>query len=357
MFRKYRPLTPRSATLWCAAMLTLLTASCDFDSICDCESDSGSVQVALTLRLDEPASRAANDGWSDYDPAEPGTQKENYIDREDLQVGLYDESGRLLGQVEQIACLPTDASGTTYTFNGSWMPQSAEELAQVARVMVLANCGNPDFGARGLEQLAFDRTAANIPLWGVAGMSGNLQPGQAADLGQIDLLRAVAKVEVKLNDELASLGYALGNVTLHHYNERGYCLPAGYADVDETRELTFANTFHPLASVAAAPVALSLTAGTAAGVPKFVYVTEYDNTASPADAAYLLVELERAGEVEDVYKLPFCEYSEEGAPTDQVYDLVRNHLYRFTLRKSGVTLGASLEVRKWNEVTHSDIVM
>lgn len=357
MFRNNQRTIPRVATLWCTALLTLLTATSCFDSSGDCSADKGSVKVAFTLSLAEPTSRATNDDWSDYNPAEPGTQKENNINRNDVQVGLYDEQGKLVGAAKDIVCIRTDDKAQTYTFSGSWEPESAEQLSQVKHIKVLANCGNPVLGSTVLDDLTFNQAAAYIPLWGVAEISEALQIGKSTDLGKIDLLRAMAKVEVVLREDMKNLGYTLGAVTLHRYNKRGYCLPGNHVDVTNTAELTFEQTFRPLSSAAATPATLSLAGGTEVLDPKVVYVTEYDNLTTPTNAAYLTVELKHNGTTEGTYTLAFCKYTTEGAPTEEGYNLVRNHLYRFTLHRSNARLNVNLIVRPWELYEHDEVVM
>ncbi len=53
------------------------------------------VRVAFTLAVaDVRTTRAANEGWDDYDHPLPGIEKENMINPDDLYIAICDKGGQ-----------------------------------------------------------------------------------------------------------------------------------------------------------------------------------------------------------------------------------------------------------------------
>lgn len=315
--------------------------------------DGSTAQVAFTLKLDkaQPATRTT---WGDNYPNKPGTDYENRIDQ--LQVVLYSEDNTAypLHNLWQETSSTQDEENT-YTFVGNIDTNEADSpRAGTYKIMVFANCNETtqnsnDITTVGTMTYDYTYTATNapaIPMWGVTTAELTLKPGERQTLdNDIDLLRAVAKVEVLLQDNTDTQGFSLTGVTISTANQQGYCLPAGYADVQNTKELDreegSPTSFHPIQSSATA----SNLAFTNDGNDTYtLYLPEYDNG---TNAATLSVTVADGDGQEETYPLEFKNYT-----TGEAYNIVRNHLYRYTITKiDNGQLTVQHQVMPWEKVT------
>lgn len=321
--------------------------------------DGSTAQVAFTLKLDkaQPATRTT---WGDNYPNKPGTDYENRIDQ--LQVVLYSEDNTAypLHNLWQEAS-STQGGEDTYTFVGSIDTNDADSpQAGTYKIMVFANCTDLTNNETNLGNLAYTYTYNNspaIPMWGVTTAKLTLAPGERQELTDgIDLLRAVAKVEVQLQDNDDTQGFSLTGVTISTANTQGYCLPLDYDKVETTAALnreeeTGITTFHPYPN----SVTTTDLAFTNDGNNTYtLYLPEYDNGTGNTPAtltATLTVTVADGDGQEETYPLEFKTY-EEGQPTGEAYNIVRNHLYRYTITKiDNGQLAVSYRVLPWEKVT------
>lgn len=322
--------------------------------------DGSTAQVAFTLKLDkaQPATRATT--WGDDYDRQPGEGYENRIDQ--LQVVLYstddNNTAYHLHNLWQETSATQEGGQDTYTFVGSIDTNDADSpRAGTYKIMVFANCPDIDEGT-DVGNLAYtytykgESTAPAIPMWGVTTAELTLAPGERQTLaGGIDLLRAVAKVEVLLQDNDDTKGFSLKGVTLSTANTQGYCLPAGYAAVEHTKELDREDgntnyTFHPYTSNATATkVAFTEDNGTYT-----LYLPEYDNGTGNT-LATLAVTVADEDNQPETYTIEFKNYT-NGQPTGDAYNIVRNHLYRYTITKiDNGQLTVQYRVLPWEKVT------
>lgn len=151
------------------------------------------------------------------------------------------------------------------------------------------------------------------------------------------MLRAMAKVSVKLRDDMTDYGYAIGSMTVNNYNTKGYCVPKTFNEVDNTSEVRFANSLNVLDSHAD-KIVLPTTAP--------LYLPEYDN--SGTNPTTITVKLNRNGKLEGTYTLYFRNYDSDGKPTGPTYPIQRNHYYQYLIYKETGKIIVTLHVRKWN---------
>lgn len=329
--------------------------------------DGSTAQVAFTLKLDktQPATRTTTWG-NDYD-SQPGEGYENRIDQ--LQVVLYSEDNTAypLHNLWQEAS-STQGGEDTYTFVGSIDTNDADSpQAGTYKIMVFANCGEmSDYAFDGIDELPFnylydDAThtpTTAIPMWGVTTAKLTLKPGERQTLDNgIDLLRALAKVEVKLQDNTDTQGFSLTDVTISTANTQGYCLPLDYDKVETTAALnreeeTGITTFHPYPN-SAITTDLAFTNDGNNTYTLYLPEYEYDNSTGNTPATLAVTVADGDGQ-EETYPLEFRTY-EEGQPTGDAYNIVRNHLYRYTITKiDNGQLTVQHRVMPWEKVT-SDI--
>lgn len=335
------------------ALLLLLAAtlaSCVYDDAPVLRNDDGrqAVQVTFTLAAGNAPTdtRAEGPTWGDVYLNENGTAWERAIAPDDLHVLLYTAADNgYVARVENLVYFRNDDG--TYTYHGQ-LTADADDLTPDTeyKIMVFANCGINNDTETNISTLAnttFTRDGADyIPLWGVKTTTLALTPGTADNLGDIDLLRAMAKVEVTLSDALTG-EYTLSSITLNRYNTTGYCLPAGYATASQTTDLdredgTAPISFNPNESLAANALFTISTDGNTA----VCYLPEYE--AKDANPAVLTITLNGKA-----YTLDLKDYTSDNGG---YYDLVRNHIYRYTI--TGVQdgeLAVSYRVLPWEKVT------
>lgn len=320
-------------------MLCMVMAACS-DSDDDAVGTED-VSVAFTLTVaDATSTRADNDGWDDYSPAQDGILNENMVNTDDIIIAIYDDKGNKVDNVEDLRVTKiSDASGTgtMYAITGVWR-NAKPNVERAKRLMVMANCNTSVWGDP--STLTYDLLPEErkyIPMWGVVKIPATLTLGKQNKLHNIRMLRAMAKVRVKLRDDMTDYGYAIGSMTVNNYNTKGYCVPKTFNEVDNTSDVRFANSLNVFDSHAD-KIELPTTAP--------LYLPEYDN--SGTNPATITVNLNRNGKLEGTYTLYFRNYDSDGKPTGPTYPIQRNHYYQYLIYKETGKIIVTLHVRKWN---------
>ena len=334
----------RHAALTLSVVLALL--ACSFSEEYEEPSQDNDVHVAFVLTVDHTSTRS-DMGWDHYDPTDEGTDKECAIRPDDIHIKICDAEGRVIGNVEDIHM--ERMTQDQYSLTGAWM-SPGNLLKDAKKVMILANCGSAA-ASNEIADITYsaDRTDGFIPMWGVRSFT-SLTKGESNDLGDIHLLRAMAKVSLKLRSDMESRGYSVGKLTLNHRNTLGYCLPLTYQSVDKTTDIRFEGSLHELTSPAT-DGGLDFTS------TGYAYLPERSNTRDGVTPSTITLQLFRNGTLDDTYTLPFCVYDAEGAPTDRLRDIQRNTLYLFEVYKADNQLKISLHVRRWYVRDHDDVIM
>lgn len=320
-------------------MLCMVMAACS-DSDDDAVGTED-VSVAFTLTVaDATSTRAENDGWDDYSPGQDGILNENMVNTDDIIIAIYDDKGNKVDIVEDLRVTKiSDASGTgtMYAITGVWR-NAKPNVERAKRLMVMANCNTSvwsDPSTLTYDLLPEERKY--IPMWGVVKIPAALTLGKQNKLHNIRMLRAMAKVSVKLRDDMTAYGYAIGSMTVNNYNTKGFCVPKTFNEVDNTSDVRFANSLNVLDSHAD-KIALPITAP--------LYLPEYDN--SGTNPTTITVNLNRNGKLEGTYTLYFRNYDSDGKPTGPTYPIQRNHYYQYLIYKETGKIIVTLHVRKWN---------
>lgn len=320
-------------------MLCMMMAACS-DSDDDAVGTED-VSVAFTLTVaDATSTRAENDGWDDYSPAQDGILNENMVNTDDIIIAIYDDKGNKVDIVEDLRVTKiSDASGTgtMYAITGVWR-NAKPNVERAKRLMVMANCNTSvwsDPSTLTYDLLPEERKY--IPMWGVVKIPATLTLGKQNKLHNIRMLRAMAKVSVKLRDDMTDYGYAIGSMTVNNYNTKGFCVPKTFNEVDNTSDVRFANSLNVLDSHAD-KIALPITAP--------LYLPEYDN--SGTNPTTITVNLNRNGTLEGTYTLYFRNYDSDGKPTGPTYPIQRNHYYQYLIYKETGKIIVTFHVRKWN---------
>lgn len=346
------------STLTVSLMFCLLsTMSCGFDDGYDNEDQNdNAVMVAFRMSYANGNTRAANEGWDDYDPKDDGTAYENAINTEQLQIKVCDENGTIIGDVDNVIAINNGTdTNPDYSITGTW-ENAADKLSKAKKIMVFANCGTSIVTPGNIQNLAFARSATTqyIPMWGVTTLTNELVVGKSNNLGTIDMLRSLAKVKVKLADGMKARNYSLGAIQLNNYNTSGYSLPLTYNTAASTAAIRFGNSLHANSSWAQS---IAMTGDGDESI--MLYIPEYDNINAATDRkATISLQLMRDGEEEGNYTLHFCNYTPEGAPdAASTYNIQRNHYYEYTVGRTDDQVKIVLNVKKWNLRQHDEIIM
>lgn len=346
------------STLTVSLMFCLLsTMSCGFDDGYDNEDQNdNAVMVAFRMSYANGNTRAANEGWDDYDPKDDGTAYENAINTEQLQIKVCDENGTIIGDVDNVIAINNGTdTNPDYSITGTW-ENAADKLSKAKKIMVFANCGTSIVTPGNIQNLAFARSATTqyIPMWGVTTLTNELVVGKSNNLGTIDMLRSLAKVKVRLADGMKARKYSLGAIQLNNYNTSGYTLPLTYNTAASTAAIRFGNSLHANSSWAQS---IAMTGNDDESI--MLYIPEYDNINAATDRkATISLQLMRDGEEEGNYTLHFCNYTPEGAPdAASTYNIQRNHYYEYTVGRTDDQVKIVLNVKEWNLRQHDEIIM
>ena len=331
----------------------ILAASCIFDADqCVMPADQPHA-VMFTVALDQQRTKAT---WEDSYDSENGVPFDYRIIPEELRVVVYAEDGTRVGVLQDLGYWPINEAHTEFQFVGQLPPEFVEHYnanrdKPKYRFMVLANCGDHSAGEEYISysQAQLDPSAANsaIPMWGV--LQADVTPllnKSSLDLGTIWLLRAAAKIEVKLSDKEKGKGTLINSATLKYYNQTGYCLPNGWSQVSETKGLDQDNCFRGYRHAA---VNLPFYKDEQTG-SVYLYVTEYNNLDYSGERNKISLEFnikDQNKTFEDA--ISFCEYEEGKVKENSHYNIVRNHIYEFeVLSIAGDNLELQYTVADWD---------
>lgn len=357
------------AWLGCIALV-----SCDQG---DTGAENTEAHITLTLclkgtdtdnntRIGQSGGKQIASRSEDSETDEPGTEMENSIDLSRFHVVFYDANHRKAGILQNMVLI--HVGGNIYRLTGS-LPVSNKVLVGnhfVGKMVVYANFDmseddlKKDYNDTGIAEKSFSYEAnpKYLPMWGVKKVSFTLTAGKRQDFSDIDLLRAVAKVKVNLSNDMKKNGWSIHSMRLINYNGKGYCMPIEYAKCEQTASLTHEEFEHFLESKQTGGITMK------DNVP--IYLPEYQNTGKEdAEKCVIKLKLKLNGSVysdesgnEKEYTLRFIDYTDSGGEGTTINDIVRDHYYTFEVykRSNGQNL-VKLTVRKWNVLTHDEIVM
>ena len=324
--------------IWCIGVFGMLTASCSQiidDPIADgdCKLETEEVKVTFTIAMGNPdsGSRAdisSNDPWGDYDDEDENQTMgnryfDNKIEPNKLQVIICDASYNPIVEVEKL--LYTQTGTNVYTFTGSFT--ASMSASSYYKIVVFANCPDVTISEAStadiwnsyipMEMPISGKTEdlTSIPMWGVETISGYaFTPGTNTNIGTIFVLRAMAKVEIALADEIAE-EYALTSASFNTYNTKVNCMPSGYAKVEKTEELKTVDCFNDNDISSSEGLAFM---NVVEGKRLVAYVPEYDNNKGSLEMKVILSGSE--------YTIPFNDLN-----SSTPFNVIRNHYYEYTI--------------------------
>ena len=361
-----------------AGLFGVLTTSCSQEEGLEPQVPTEKIPVSFSIELDTPTARSrANNKWGDnYDNptdndyrSDIGDKFENHIDPELIyaELTLSNPAGNksLTCGVENVTVFETNLINV-YRFVGEVEVNEDITDLTTAKVNVYANFQTDKDG----NILTFDtdytgvlkgKGVNSIPMWGVkTNTNFSLTPGGIKDFGPIYLLRAMAKIEVSLDEDLISDGYSLHNAYLGKYNAIGIIHPKDFSNFENTLNIDTIFSFNKFE----APENSTSTVAQSDGLPfvksgnnrYIVYVPEYVYE----NEDLILVEVTKKinGKEEHILKV---EKGENGIPDYKtnpgfpmnITNLVRNHLYRYNITKinDGASLELTCNVKPWDVET------
>ncbi len=332
--------------------------------------------TAAQSRSGVPAA-AEDDTWADDYPSADPDSYENQLLADRLLVTFYNAaSGQYLGRLTQLENVDfvTASDGGVHEIRGLLTPAdqsvTLEQLRGMSvKVMVWANAPTTNLAADALTaglsgdaagmgawQYQFPSDGSYllaIPLWGVATTSlSGITPGTSWSLGQVDLMRALAKVEVAVNRADASLdNVSVTAVTVSRINTSGLVAPGRWNSIAATSALKFSETLRVPQDVASAQNVKYDHATDDGAV--ILYLPECANTA--ADEIVLRVDY-TVGSVarsNDIYLRPYT----DGRPAadGSLWDVVRNHHYRYEITSVN-SIRFTATVHDWTVVERSFVM-
>lgn len=336
------------------------------------------VSAPSTTRAGDGSGTGVNEGY------EPGEYLESVIDfaSDNYRVYFFDNENKYLCEWDRVA--EVHVLKTTdywiYTFTGR-APEALETYNEGNKnfsVMVLANWPNyPDrdnkegktisdfVTAEWAKFTAFDSFELSleenrlIPLYGLGKYTDvTLNKGSTCDLGTVNLLRAMAKVEVNLSGLPEDVTLE-GNPVIRGINPGGYCAPEGEFGTGSNWNTDYVTDLHlPFEdnqnhTDAKDGSAEMLRVGEE---DKWIaYLPEFRNIGQDV---FSRIELKLSYR-DEPYVLNFARYDEDGRPDNENgrFDIRRNDLYRYNVRGDLHTIKFKLEVEEWTEGGRTEIEM
>ncbi len=348
-----------SHIIYIAALAVVTSCSSDLTDDSTQQSGQENVTVTFTLAMNEPTSHSRVSRGENEESENDiyGNDYENQIELGKLQVVIYSASDNsYIGKVENISHWRAGEEKYIYTFIGN-LKLDKKDLANDGtlncKIMVFANCPNVT-QTTTLNELnyhydanAFKAGTQYISMWGVRTYKNlKLTAGNRTDLGTIDLLRAMAKVEVKLSDEVAK-EFALTGMTLNKYNAQGYCLPTGYAEISETTELI---STEGAFNVPTSSINEDLAFKENNDKTFTLYLPEYDNSDEDANIEVCLKDNKgREVRMNDPH-IYFKDYA-----TGTAFNIVRNYYYQYIITKVNQNIEITYTICPWESRTSGDI--
>lgn len=348
------------------------------------------IMVSCSRADDEPASDDSQDGEAVFtftvtttradatttgDGYEVGTANENNIDidRNDYRVLLFDSNNKFLTRCYGVFTKTNDV----YTFVGT-TPKTAKSL----KVVVLANWGwyedsqlvagkttISDLCSASWAQYSYDGNTTqeildgtrSIPMFGVRSFSvSSFTKGKTIDLtsSPITLLRAMAKVELSIENFDSYKSYSFSSVAIQNYNTQGYCAPnvtdRDQYDHDQTWSDDYAEALN-LVSGKETTDAISFVEDKANN-KWIIYLPEYQNLTDDGTAlrtddkaskiTTTITMTNNDGTETKSFDFYFAEYYENNNLVEKYVNVERNNIYRYKVRISNSTF--VVDTGDWN---------
>ena len=337
-------------------LLLPLLSSCVFDEVTAPVENTEDVRFTFTLdvKSSSAATKADDYTWNDEFPQMIGNSLEDKIDISSLYIMAYHED---FSFATDLPILLADETGGKVTFTCALPENVAFVPGKSIRIMVIANCTSKSYGISyknnepALGELVYSTPIqTTIPMWGIKSFTfpASAPEDNTLDLGSVSMLRATAKIGVKLSQKLKDEGYTLKEIKLNYANSNGYSVPERWrhADTRFTESLVHDQAFRPVANSLITDINAMTRGAQTDGF--YIYVPETENKTSDELSLAVTLGNGNGDEFEFDYAdgIKFCNYS-DGKPTNDRFNIVRNHFYDYTITDISVGLKLNLNVADW----------
>lgn len=379
-----------------AVALTIVSCISDREVCTDSSQSDDKVQVKFTIAMDN-ATTSTRGSWDSDIKAngEKGDYYENTIEMGKFQVLVYNSSdNKYIGKVNKTSYIrETGTSNNLYSVIGDLSIDKSDlntDQTLDCFMVVLANYDNEsspttDNTIADLQSTySYDHdniektytatttdTKKYIPIWGVKHVKVSLKAGSSTDIGEIYMLRAMAKVQLSLDAAFAA-SYTIVSAKLTDSNNQGYVVPTTgetfYSSTISTenygtKQLDADNCFNVLAKTETTAIEANFwqeyewntngTIGDKVANRYIIYVPEYKQGSTPAT---IKVTLRPSGETtadkDKEYEIELKKYDTNGNATGNALNLVRNSIYKYNITGiEGEKLNVTFAVAEWEQVT------
>lgn len=335
-----------------AVMAAAMTACSDSEPAAAGENTEANVVVTIKAAPSAPQSRA-NVDWKDPNQEENGVGIENDINS--LQIAIYDSdnTSSFVGIVSNLIML-SDNNGTRQYVGKLPVKDDGTDIIvkdKDYRVMVFANCEvTPE---TDITTMSFDRPippTTQISMWGVINsVKFTLDKTAAQQIGTIDLMRSMAKVEIKLSDDENNFITKLISAEISGANTKGYILPAKWNEISTTSALEYDAPYRPLDSTSS--TAITSETHTDNRIIFYLPETANNNGSVKISLTYEYKDSQNNTQTANA-SIDFANYTNGSVGTAPDYfNIVRNNLYRFTVKRTDMNISIQYTVCPINEYT------
>ena len=328
-------------------LLACLFAACS-DNVDAPVQESHPVQVGFTLSTGGGYGSRALPGENGETE---GTGYENFIDiaNRDFRFYVFDGENKFVTEVKVLMVIPVDNSEypSVYHLTAELdeMPPETFKMVAIANWPVYPASNALVKGTTTIEDICkaseytyvrpfVPSASRKIPMYGVRTYTGKtFRPNLSTELEEICMLRAMAKVEVRLADDLT--GYTLSDAKITHFSGEGMAAPIGvYDDSNQDWEDMHID---PKDLINTGSIVFPVKEDDKSCI---IYLPEYKNVGAEYPS-YITITLNGTN-----YPIYFRHYI-DGKPTDERINIVRNHHYVFTVTKVGAAIEVTYTVADW----------
>lgn len=360
-----RRLFPHIITTFIALTACMLSLSGCTDSR-DNEPEDLRRAITVTFRVTTPRPNHA-DGktratWGDPYTPDAGNDFDNLLQSNQLRVFITDNNCANQIIVTNLLCsrATENDQDVSYDYVGRIAAANLPKLKSITdgKLHIIANAGSTAaLDGEYVVSMTSNQPGddfSGIPMWGVATVDfSGVKESERFDAGTVELLRALAKVEIIIDSdntdktEDVNIISAINNASVNRCNSGGYVLPSGWNSATTTKDVT--RDPSPLREYAS-PGAPAILAPSADKKSLVFYLPECQNTTGDDELCINLnYGTTPAGDKTD--NIYFCRYGSDGKPDRaQRYDIRRNYLYRFIVRRNGNEIAVTADVIPYKTV-------
>lgn len=319
------------------------------------DDEDGAVMLSFRVVMPQAFSTGKSRAeWGDAYNPDPGNDFDNFLNGKQFHVVITDNNcEKEIAVVTNLFCAKTSVGGVvSYDFVGFVGSEFIDEIKAQAKckLHIVANmgesvslAGDPLFSLWGQP----DEQFTAIPMWGVATIDfSGLGTETRFDLGDVYLLRAMAKVEIKKSDLSNNVITEIKSVSINTCNTVGYLLPGKWKEATDTREMSYDEIIHAPEDVLSGPSVFDAVSDD--GVIEF-YLPECPNTEQ--NEIKMTVTYDTAILPDQKGEIYFRNYPGDGNPDNApIHDICRNHLYRFIILREGTEMTVIAEVKPYSVI-------